>query len=147
MKRPGLKQLCIYNIHVFFDFFSVLYQTLLSKELGHIDRIKLILYVIYNFLMHLFRDCDEVKDFWSQAINEANWSRFFSLGLNAWLEWNFQDHYVGSQIHGEWPIFFGVFMWSLWKDRNSLVFSKKTDLRENLFILLKVRWSLSTYNG
>lgn len=59
-------------------------------------------------IMHLLRDCDDVRDFWSQVVNEDNWSRSFSLGLSAWLEWNIYDNIMGYQVHGDWPIFFGV---------------------------------------
>lgn len=39
-------------------------------------------------IIHLLRDCEEVNDFWSKHLDPSIWSRFFSLGQQAWLDWN-----------------------------------------------------------
>lgn len=81
--------------------------------------------------MHALRDCDEVRDFWDQIIHPDHWSRFFSLGLYAWLDWNMHTDHIGTTDYS-WPTIFGVAILVLWWDRNSLVFSQRLDIKETL---------------
>lgn len=53
--------------------------------------------------------------------------------MYAWLEWNLNRSSTNNRFQGDWDIFFGVSVWNIWKDRNSLVFSKKTDIGGNFF--------------
>ncbi|KAK2446428.1 hypothetical protein QL285_017240 [Trifolium repens] len=82
-------------------------------------------------IMHMLRDCEDAQNYWNQFITEDNWAKFFSLGLYAWLEWNISNNHIGAS-NTYWPTFFGVSVWSLWKDRNKLVFSRETKLGTNL---------------
>ncbi|KAJ1394142.1 Ribonuclease H domain [Sesbania bispinosa] len=81
--------------------------------------------------MHTFRDCEVVKELWESLINQADWSSFFSLGMDQWLRkfLQFFDHSVAGV---SWNFIFPVGLWWIWKDRNSLVFQKKTELPGNL---------------
>lgn len=38
-------------------------------------------------LMHLLRDCEEVKACWEMGLKLEVWAKFFSLGFNDWFEW------------------------------------------------------------
>lgn len=82
--------------------------------------------------MHVLRDYGKVKAFWSHIISEQNWSKFFSLGLHAWLDWNLSTNNVGT-LHGNWSTIFGVSIWLLWNDQNSLIFSGESDVGESLW--------------
>jgi hypothetical protein len=82
-------------------------------------------------IMHMLRDCEDVQQYWNQFITEDYWAKFFSLGLHAWLEWNITTKNIGASST-DWPIFFGVSVWALWKDRNKLVFSRETELGNHL---------------
>lgn len=46
-------------------------------------------------LMHMLRDCEYVHDIWSKNINHDHCSKFFSLGLYAWMEWNLSQNDIG----------------------------------------------------
>lgn len=52
---------------------------------------------------------------------------FFSLGMDDWLNWNLISDNNGMS-KCDWPFFFRVPACCHWKDRNSLVFSKKSDI-------------------
>jgi ribonuclease HI len=84
--------------------------------------------------MHVLRDCEEVKMFWNDLICQDDWSKFFSLGLNRWLDWNITTLHIGSK-HDNWQIFFRVAVYELWKDRNSLVFNRKSLIENQLLYL------------
>lgn len=82
-------------------------------------------------IMHVLRDCDDVREFWLNKLNPDVISKFFSLGLHPWLVWNLTDSNIGvSTIN--WQTVFGVTGYELWKDRNSLVFSRQTLLGSDL---------------
>lgn len=78
-------------------------------------------------IMHLLKDCEEVKDFWPSLINLDQWSSFFSIGLHNWLDWNLSSTQVGI-LQGNWLVVFGVAINNIWKDRNSMVFSQTTKI-------------------
>lgn len=84
-------------------------------------------------IMHILRDCDEVRDFWSTVVHTDQMARFFSLRFHSWLDWNLSCKDMGrDQV--EWCTFFGVAIYELWRDRNNFVFSMHTNLgRELLF--------------
>ncbi|KAJ1420415.1 Reverse transcriptase zinc-binding domain [Sesbania bispinosa] len=83
-------------------------------------------------LMHLLRDCEVVAELWESLINQRNWSSFFSLRQDQWIRKNlgFSNHNVAGVA---WSFIFPIGIWSLWKDRNSLVFKQRSDLPGNLF--------------
>lgn len=58
-------------------------------------------------MMHLLRDCEEVQSFWSRVIKNEHWSKFFSIGQYAWLDWNLSDNDIGM-VHWKWPSIFGL---------------------------------------
>jgi hypothetical protein len=82
-------------------------------------------------IMHVLRDCEEAKIFWNDLISQDVWSKFFSLGLYQWLNWNITTHSIGT-THDNWQTFFGVAVYELWKDRNSLVFNRKSLINNQL---------------
>lgn len=83
-------------------------------------------------IMHIVRDCDEVKEFWSRVIPQNSWSKFFSLGLFFWLDWNLSSNSIGL-VPWPWFSFFSIAVHSLWKDRNSLVLSQTSTMGEGLW--------------
>lgn len=85
-------------------------------------------------IMHVIRDYEDVRDFWMSKLNPDVVSKFFSLGLHSWLTWNLKDPNMGNGSFN-WHVFFGVAVYELWKDRNSLVFSRRTQLECDLHFL------------
>lgn len=85
-------------------------------------------------IMHLLRDCEEASTFWNEVINPNAWSKFFSLGLFPWLEWNLssKNDEIGK-TPWSWFTFFTVSVAALWKDRNSLVFSQESKMGKELW--------------
>jgi len=57
--------------------------------------------------MHVLRDCDEVKLFWDHIIKTDYWSKHFSLGTLAWLEWNLSTNDIGNMAL-PWKLLIGV---------------------------------------
>lgn len=82
-------------------------------------------------IMHMIRDCDDVKEFWSKLIDPDSWSSFFSLGLHSWLNWNLSSKAINPH-NINWPMTFGIAVKDIWKDRNSLVFSQVSIMGSNL---------------
>jgi ribonuclease HI len=91
--------------------------------------------------MHCLRDCEDAREFWTNIINPEVWSKFFSIGLNSWLDWNLSNDNIGNNMNN-WSIFFGVAVNELWKDRNSLVFSNISVIDRNL--LYKINTQVSS---
>lgn len=44
---------------------------------------------------------------WNKVMEEAQWSKFFSLGLSHWLESNLKSDEYGSS-RWPWPSLFGI---------------------------------------
>lgn len=74
-------------------------------------------------IMHILRDCEGAADLWNKVIDAVNWSKYFSLGLVPWLEWNLSSPDIGN-TSWNWMSFFAVTVAALWRERNSLVFAK-----------------------
>ncbi|KAJ1412575.1 Reverse transcriptase zinc-binding domain [Sesbania bispinosa] len=83
-------------------------------------------------IMHTLRDCEVVSELWESLIDREWWARFFSLGLDNWLKMNMAKS--PFSVDGTpWNFIFPVSIWRLWKDRNDLVFNKRSDLPGNLY--------------
>lgn len=82
-------------------------------------------------VMHVLRDCEDVQDFSKAQIHPDHVSRFLSLGLHGWLDFNLCTPNVGLDDIN-WQLYFGVSLYELWRDRNRLVFDRNTSLGEDL---------------
>jgi hypothetical protein len=47
-------------------------------------------------LMRVLRDCGDMYPLWNHIIKIDHWSKFFSLGTLAWLEWNLSTNDIGN---------------------------------------------------
>lgn len=98
-------------------------------------------------IMHMARDCEEVREFWSSLINPSSWSKFFSVGLHNWMDWDLSSNNIGTH-HLDWPIVFGIAVHEVWKDKNSLVFARSSSMRNNLtFLVLNQANFIADCNG
>lgn len=77
--------------------------------------------------MHMIKDCEDLKAFWSSLIDPSIWSKFFSIGFHCWLDWNLSSKDIGKHST-DWPIIFGVAVNEIWKERNSIVFTNNSPL-------------------
>lgn len=82
-------------------------------------------------VMHVIRDCEDVREFWYSMLKEDHVSWFFTLGLECWMYFNLSSLNVGVGP-SDWSIFFGIAAYELWWDRNLLVFSNTTVLGQGL---------------
>lgn len=89
-------------------------------------------------VMLVIRDCEEVHDFWYSVINSIHVSRFFSLSLERWLDFNLTNEQAGF-ANSTWQTFFGSAIYELLRDRKWLVFSHSTVLGQGYDSL----WRLS----
>lgn len=83
-------------------------------------------------IIHMIRDCEEVKEFLSNLIDPDNWSKFFRMGFHSWLDWNLSSKLIGTH-HSTWPIVFGTAINDIWKKQNSLVFLQVSNMGRNLY--------------
>lgn len=81
--------------------------------------------------MHVIRDCEDVQHFWYSFVHPDHVSRFFSIGLEGWLNLNLSNTTVGHTC-SDWQTFFGIAIYELWRDRNRLVFSNSSNLGQGL---------------
>lgn len=71
--------------------------------------------------MHALCDCEHATTVWDHFISVEGMAKFFSLGLQCWLEDNIRPQ---CHIDKSWPQQFGVTLWSLWRARNDFIFKK-----------------------
>ncbi|KAJ1378317.1 Ribonuclease H-like superfamily [Sesbania bispinosa] len=83
-------------------------------------------------IMHTLRDCDDIKELWESLIDPNEWASFFSMGLHQWVKKNLLD-FSFSATDTPWSFVYPTAVWLIWKDRNDLIFNKKTELPGNLF--------------
>lgn len=82
-------------------------------------------------IMHLLRDCELIMKFWEPLVDTAVWHLFASKGFHYWLEWNLDCNDIGLE-NILWSIFFGFAIDAIWRDRNLLVFERKSSLDSGL---------------
>lgn len=46
-------------------------------------------------IMHILKDCDEASQFWNRVIKPEYWSKYFSIGVIPWLDWNLSSAEIG----------------------------------------------------
>jgi len=57
-------------------------------------------------IIHILRDWNEARDFWSPIIKPNHLVKFFSLRLILWLEWNLSNDNIGN-TPCNWIFLFG----------------------------------------
>lgn len=50
-------------------------------------------------IMHILRDCDEVRDNWYAVLHPDHYSRFFSFGLHSWIDWSPTISHIYSETN------------------------------------------------
>lgn len=63
------------------------------------------------------------------------WSKFFSLGLRSWLDFNLSSRDMSSKCPN-WLVVFGVPVRELWLDRNQLVFNGKSSFPDAIWSVI-----------
>ncbi|KAF7833310.1 uncharacterized protein G2W53_015643 [Senna tora] len=68
--------------------------------------------------LHAVRDCGHVKEYWLNLI-PSNWKHdFFDMDLQDWIHSNISNK-------SEWNTRFALSVWSIWKQRNEIIFKNK----------------------
>ncbi|XP_061336789.1 uncharacterized protein LOC133283880 [Gastrolobium bilobum] len=87
-------------------------------------------------LTHVLRECKWSKALWGYFDMERRWPDFFSSSGQQWIIRNLESK--SRVLNYEWRELFGVLCWLMWRDRNSLVFEKKTALQDAIIRKAKV---------
>lgn len=87
-------------------------------------------------VMHSLRDCEVLKNLWSRVVSEDELSKFFSLGLHAWLEFSLSLRGDISR-HRSWILFFGLAVREIWLDRNQLVFDGDSAFLDSIWYTIR----------
>ncbi|KAH1067705.1 hypothetical protein J1N35_032692 [Gossypium stocksii] len=73
--------------------------------------------------LHYARDCSFAKGLWILLIPLEVRTSFFSMSLHEWLLWNLKNA-GGLSVEGvSWPSLFSIVIWSLWKNRDDVIFN------------------------
>jgi hypothetical protein len=87
-------------------------------------------------VVHILQDCEDVRNYWTDLIYQDYWSKFFSSGLQDWLNLKLSAYNIGTiQVNRHYSLS-EVAVNDLWKDRNMLVFSRNTVMGATLFQLV-----------
>jgi hypothetical protein len=77
-------------------------------------------------VVHILQDCEDVRNYWTDLIYQDYWSKFFSSGLQDWLNLKLSAYNIDTiQVNRHYSLS-EVAVNDLWKDRNRLVFSRNT---------------------
>lgn len=87
-------------------------------------------------IVHTLGDCEETNELCTRTLKEEHWSKFFSLGLFAWLDlnmldWNLSSYDVGN-IPLDWNTFLGVVVASPWKDSNRYIVCQTSEMGDKM---------------
>lgn len=74
-------------------------------------------------ILHAVRDCPRATSTWKLLVHPADLHRFFNMNHATWLSDNLQCTNMSPSL-GEipWSIVFVVCVWSLWRERNNVIF-------------------------
>lgn len=98
-------------------------------------------------LMHLFRDCDDVKDAWWVISKGIVPNYFFLEEGRRWLELNLEEE---VQIEGlGWNVWFGLTTLAIWKRRNEKVFQGVVVSNTELYhrVCTQAMWAQSSIDS
>lgn len=98
-------------------------------------------------LMHLFRDCDDVKDAWWVISKGIVPNYFFLEEGRRWLELNLEEE---VQIEGlGWNVWFGLTTLAIWKRRNEKVFQGVVVSNTKLYhrVCTQAMWAQSSIDS
>lgn len=80
-------------------------------------------------VLHSIRDCSDVVEVWSLLLPSHMLSKFFSLPLREWVQWNLEGKDM-LRIHKDWPMRMAICCSWLWKWRNERIFKVSVLLTE-----------------
>lgn len=73
--------------------------------------------------LHFARGCSFAKGLWILIIPIEVRTSFFSMSLNEWLLWDPKNAGWLSSEGVSWPSLFSIVIWSLWNNRNDVIFN------------------------
>ncbi|MBA0706165.1 hypothetical protein Golax_018291, partial [Gossypium laxum] len=76
-------------------------------------------------ILHVARDYGFSTLLWKSVVPRRAWSIFFSLPLAIRVNWSISNEGNLESHYGEWPTFFTIVSWFLWKSRNEFIFNQK----------------------
>ena len=77
-------------------------------------------------ILHTLRDCRGVKSIWSCLGVKSSNTVFWDRNLHEWLNLNGKQNESANLAKIPWKILFFFAIWLIWKDRNQVVFKRKT---------------------
>ena len=77
-------------------------------------------------ILHTLRDCRGVKSIWSCLGVKSSNTVFWDSNLHEWLNLNGKQNESANLAKIPWKILFFFAIWLIWKDRNQVVFKRKT---------------------
>lgn len=72
---------------------------------------------------HIFRACGDVASSWKALLLAAVFQRLSCLSFSDWMKANLSDR-IPCDSSSEWSSIFFVFLWSIWRWLNDMVFFK-----------------------
>ena len=77
-------------------------------------------------ILHALWDCRGVKSVWSRLGVRPSNTVFWDSNLQEWLNFNGRQNGSANLAKIPWRILFSFTFWLIWKNRNQVVFRRKT---------------------
>lgn len=75
--------------------------------------------------LHAVRDCPMAGHRWRKVIPNNAVNNFFAMDLTDWVKANLLNLHNFLLDDVDWPTFFGIMCWRLWKNQNRLTFGSQ----------------------
>ncbi|KAK8999841.1 hypothetical protein V6N11_065333 [Hibiscus sabdariffa] len=82
---------------------------------------------------HVLRECFAARSLWSRLVKVERLDEFLWMECHKWLILNLQQPNYFPIQGADWYVLFGSLLWSLWQQRNSLVFGSDDYISDNTF--------------
>lgn len=125
---------------------SVLSKTKLEQRGMQVPTICLMCNETDETPLHIFRDCEEIKQLWTCFVPENFQQSFFQANFEDWVNMNIAQTHRDCKGK-QWNVIFLVICWWQWRFCNDVNFADKASPPNYTFLEKKIKEVAKSYEG